>query len=99
MPTCAAPRPWWTPRARCCSATAWPPPTSTQTGSRPCTTSRWPPEAAPRPHHNKETDMALFHYLKYFLFHAIGLMSLAFILAGGAWVTRSEEHTSELQSQ
>lgn len=31
--------------------------------------------------------MALFHYLKYFLFHAIGLMSLAFILAGGAWVT------------
>ena len=31
--------------------------------------------------------MQLFHYLKYFLFHAIGLMSVAFIVAGGGYVT------------
>jgi len=31
--------------------------------------------------------MMFFHYLKYFLFHAIGLFSLALLLAGGAYIT------------
>ena len=31
--------------------------------------------------------MMLFHYLKYFLFHAIGLLALAALLAGGMWVS------------
>lgn len=31
--------------------------------------------------------MNALHYLKYFLFHAIGLLSAATILAGGAWIT------------
>jgi alkane 1-monooxygenase len=31
--------------------------------------------------------MNALHYLKYFLFHVIGLMSAVAILAGGAWVT------------
>ena len=31
--------------------------------------------------------MMLFHYLKYFLFHAIGLLALVFLMAGGVWVT------------
>ena len=31
--------------------------------------------------------MNILHYLKYFLFHAIGLLSLAAILAGGQYVT------------
>lgn len=31
--------------------------------------------------------MMIFHYLKYFFFHVIGLMSLAALLAGGDWVT------------
>lgn len=29
----------------------------------------------------------LFHYLKYFLFHAVGLAALASLVAGGAWTT------------
>ncbi len=29
----------------------------------------------------------IFHYLKYFLFHAIGLQSIAFMTMGGGWVT------------
>ncbi|WP_374318626.1 alkane 1-monooxygenase [Aquabacterium sp.] len=31
--------------------------------------------------------MIIFHYLKYFLFHAIGLLSMAAILAGGHYTT------------
>lgn len=31
--------------------------------------------------------MMLFHYLKYFLFHVIGLLALAALVAGGMWVT------------
>ncbi|WAC44057.1 alkane 1-monooxygenase [Pseudomonas sp. SL4(2022)] len=31
--------------------------------------------------------MNLLHYLKYFLFHAVGLLSVIAILAGGAWIT------------
>ncbi|CAD5106214.1 alkane 1-monooxygenase [Zestomonas carbonaria] len=31
--------------------------------------------------------MNALHYLKYFLFHAIGLLAAASILAGGAWIT------------
>ncbi|MEL0027801.1 MAG: alkane 1-monooxygenase, partial [Perlucidibaca sp.] len=31
--------------------------------------------------------MMIFHYLKYFFFHVIGLMSLAALVAGGDWVT------------
>lgn len=31
--------------------------------------------------------MMLFHYLKYFFFHVIGLLSLAALVAGGGWVT------------
>ena len=31
--------------------------------------------------------MQIFHYLKYFLFHAIGLMSVAFMVAGGGYIT------------
>ena len=31
--------------------------------------------------------MNLLHYLKYFLFHAVGLYSAATILAGGGWIT------------
>ena len=31
--------------------------------------------------------MKLLHYLKYFLFHAIGLLSAAAVLAGGAYIT------------
>lgn len=31
--------------------------------------------------------MMLFHYLKYFLFHAIGLLALTMLMAGGIWVT------------
>lgn len=31
--------------------------------------------------------MNALHYLKYFLFHAIGLLAAATILAGGAWIT------------
>ena len=29
----------------------------------------------------------IFHYLKYFLFHAVGLAALAALVAGGAWTT------------
>jgi len=31
--------------------------------------------------------MMFFHYLKYFLFHAIGLFALALLLAGGSYIT------------
>lgn len=31
--------------------------------------------------------MNLLHYLKYFLFHGVGLMAALAILAGGAWIT------------
>ena len=31
--------------------------------------------------------MKMFHYLKYFLFHVIGLISAAAILAGGGFIT------------
>ena len=31
--------------------------------------------------------MMLFHYLKYFLFHAIGLVSVVMMLMGGGWIT------------
>ena len=31
--------------------------------------------------------MNVLHYLKYFLFHGVGLLSAAAILAGGAWMT------------
>ena len=31
--------------------------------------------------------MNALHYLKYFLFHVVGLLSAAAILAGGAWIT------------
>lgn len=31
--------------------------------------------------------MMLLHYLKYFLFHAIGLLALAMLMAGGMWVS------------
>ncbi|HET8693707.1 MAG TPA: alkane 1-monooxygenase [Aquabacterium sp.] len=31
--------------------------------------------------------MKILHYLKYFLFHAIGLLAMAAILAGGAYIT------------
>lgn len=31
--------------------------------------------------------MNALHYLKYFLFHAVGLLAAAAILAGGAWIT------------
>lgn len=31
--------------------------------------------------------MKALHYLKYFLFHVVGLLSAAAILAGGAWIT------------
>lgn len=31
--------------------------------------------------------MMLLHYLKYFLFHAVGLFSLAALVAGGPWTT------------
>ena len=31
--------------------------------------------------------MNALHYLKYFLFHMVGLVSAAAILAGGAWIT------------
>ena len=29
----------------------------------------------------------LFHYLKYFLFHVVGLAALASLVAGGSWTT------------
>lgn len=31
--------------------------------------------------------MNLLHYLKYFLFHGVGLIAAVAILAGGAWIT------------
>ena len=31
--------------------------------------------------------MMLLHYLKYFLFHAIGLLALTMLMAGGIWVS------------
>ncbi|CAH0353213.1 alkane 1-monooxygenase [Aquabacterium sp. CECT 9606] len=31
--------------------------------------------------------MMLFHYLKYFLFHVVGLLSLAVLVVGGPWTT------------
>lgn len=31
--------------------------------------------------------MMLFHYLKYFLFHVIGLLSIAAMVAGGGWMS------------
>jgi alkane 1-monooxygenase len=31
--------------------------------------------------------MNLFHYLKYFLFHVIGLIAVAMVTLGGAWIT------------
>jgi len=31
--------------------------------------------------------MQLLHYLKYFLFHAVGLLALTMLMAGGVWVT------------
>jgi Fatty acid desaturase len=31
--------------------------------------------------------MMLFHYLKYFLFHAIGMCAVAMLMAGGGWIT------------
>ncbi|MFT3859007.1 MAG: alkane 1-monooxygenase [Aquabacterium sp.] len=31
--------------------------------------------------------MMLFHYLKYFLFHIIGLFSVVVVMAGGGWIT------------
>ena len=31
--------------------------------------------------------MMLFHYLKYFLFHAIGLIALLAVMAGGYWIS------------
>ncbi|MBB6342165.1 alkane 1-monooxygenase [Pseudomonas fluvialis] len=31
--------------------------------------------------------MSLLHYLKYFLFHGVGLIAAVAILAGGAWIT------------
>ena len=31
--------------------------------------------------------MNLFHYLKYFLFHVIGLIAVAMVTVGGAWIT------------
>ncbi|MDH0896077.1 MULTISPECIES: alkane 1-monooxygenase [unclassified Pseudomonas] len=35
----------------------------------------------------REATMNALHYLKFFLFHAIGLLAVVAILAGGAWVT------------
>jgi hypothetical protein len=39
--------------------------------------------------YDQETDIMnnILHYLKYFLFHAIGLISAGAILAGGGYVT------------
>ncbi len=31
--------------------------------------------------------MNIFHYLKYFLFHVIGVIALAMVTAGGSWIT------------
>lgn len=36
---------------------------------------------------NKEKIMMLFHYLKYFIFHIIGIVALVAILAGGAYIS------------
>ena len=65
------------------------------TGFRPSTTPCLrPPETGfpsrSRQRSNNTTTsetMKLLHYLKYFLFHAIGLLSAAAVLAGGAYIT------------
>ena len=45
------------------------------------------PTAAPVGPASGVSTAGLLDYLKYFLFHAVGLMAVASILAGGAWVT------------